>query len=80
MNNDLDAAADRAALAARRAVKEQAPQQSRSFLPLIVVGVAILSGVFLYLTETNRTAEPTTTMPVPHIQAPAAAPPVAPNN
>jgi hypothetical protein len=81
MNDDLDAAADRAAIAARRAVKAQEQQQSRSFLPLIMVAVAILSGVYLFMSESNRTADPTTSTPAPHVQTPTISPPpVTPNN
>ena len=76
MNDDIDAAADRAAIAARTAVKSQ-PRQTSPFIPFVVVAFAILSGVYVYMTETGP-AQPTGPMPVPHVQAPGQAPTPAP--
>ena len=36
----------------------------------LVVALAILSGVFLFLAESEQPGQPTTPMPVPHVQAP----------
>lgn len=68
MTDDTEAAANRAAIAARQAVK--AEPRSRILAPLLVVAVAILSGVFLFLTESEEPGQPTTPMPVPQVQAP----------
>ena len=68
MTDDTEAAANRAAIAARQAVK--AEPRSSILAPLLIVAVAILSGVFLFLTESEEPGRPTTPMPVPHVQAP----------
>jgi hypothetical protein len=77
MNDDIDAAADRAAIAARTAVKSQ-PRQTSRFFPLVVVAFAILSGVYLFMTDTGNPAKPTGPMPVPHVQAPGGTTPAPP--
>jgi hypothetical protein len=68
MTDDTEAAANRAAIAARQAVK--AEPRSSILAPLLIVAVAILSGVFLFLAESEQPGQPTTPMPVPHVQAP----------
>jgi hypothetical protein len=89
MADDMDAAAERAAVAAHRAVKsDESRHESRSFLPLILVAAAIVSGIYLVASEGGQpAAPPTTPMPVPHVQAPgtvspapATPPPATPNN
>ena len=68
MTDDIEAAANRAATAAREAVK--AESRSSTFVPLIVVAFAILSAVLVFLTESEGPGRPTTPMPVPHVRAP----------
>jgi len=81
MSDDIDAAADRAAAATRKAVRSQTARPSRSWLPLLFVGVAILSVMYLYVSEEGRPTSPTPAMPAPHIQAPSTpAPQPVPNN
>ena len=68
MTDDTEAAANRAAIAARQAVN--AEPRSSILAPLLVVALAILSGVFLFLAESEQPGQPTTPMPVPLVQAP----------
>lgn len=80
MTEDTDAAANQAAIAARKAVKAQS-RSSRSYVPLLLVAFAILSGIYLFMTDTNEPAQPTAPMPVPHVRAPGGAsgtPPATP--
>jgi hypothetical protein len=68
MTDDRQAAANRAASAARHAVT--AEPRSSILVPMIAVAFAILSAVLLFLTESEGPGQPTTPMPVPHVQAP----------
>jgi hypothetical protein len=68
MTDDNEAAANRAAMAARQAAK--AEPRSSILAPLLIVAVAILTGVYLFLTDGEGPGQPTTPMPVPHVQAP----------
>jgi hypothetical protein len=69
MTDDTEAAANRAAIAARDAVKAQSRPRG-SLIPLIAVAFAILSGIYLFLMEGENPPRATTPMPVPHVQAP----------
>ena len=60
--------AHRAASAARDTMT--AEPRSSILVPMIAVAFAILSAVFLFLTENEGPGQPTTPMPVPHVQAP----------
>jgi hypothetical protein len=69
MTDDTEAAANRAAIAARDAVKARS-RSGASFIPLLAVAFAILSGIYLFLMEGENPPRATTPMPVPHVQAP----------
>jgi hypothetical protein len=69
MTDDTEAAANRAAIAARDAAKAE-PRSRASLIPLLAVAFAILSGIYLFLMEGENPPRATTPMPVPHVQAP----------
>jgi hypothetical protein len=69
MTEDVDATADRAT--GRRAAKSQSQPEPRSFVPLILAALAILSGVVAFVADEDPPSRPTAT-PAPQVQTPAA--------